>query len=70
MVKNISIEKQIIGTKKQFNEYLYMNKDLGRLVLERLEVNNKPIVNDKLLSQKQLNIVLGERKDEQRRREG
>jgi hypothetical protein len=70
MVRNISTEKPIIGTKKQFNEYLYMNKDLGKLILERLEPTNKPNATDKLLSVKQLNIVLGERKDEQRRRKG
>jgi hypothetical protein len=68
MVRNISTEKQIIGTKKQFNEYLYMNKDLGKLILERLEPTNKPNTTDKLLSVKQLNIVLGDKKDEQRRR--
>lgn len=46
------------------------NTNLGKIILERLEVNNKPIVTDKLLSVKQLNIVLGERKDEQRRGDG
>jgi hypothetical protein len=67
MIKNISTEKQIIGTKKQFNEYLYMNKDLGKLILERLEPTNKSNTTDKILSVKQLNIVLGDKKDEQRR---
>jgi hypothetical protein len=47
-----------------------MNKDLGKLILERLEPTNKPNATDKLLSVKQLNIVLGERKDEQRSGKG
>jgi hypothetical protein len=44
-----------------------MNKDLGKLILERLEPTNKSNTTDKILSVKQLNIVLGDKKDEQRR---
>lgn len=44
-----------------------MNKDLGKLILERLETQNKQSSNKNMLSEKQLKIVLGSNKNEQQR---
>jgi hypothetical protein len=43
-----------------------MSKDLGKLILERLQVQSQNS-NKSLLSEKQLKIVLGDKKDEQQR---
>ena len=69
---NTFIKKPIIGnkhqilTKKHKIIYLYMSKhDLGKLVLERLEVNKTE--NKRILTDRQLKIVLGDNKNEQQR---
>lgn len=71
MEVNTFIKKPIIGnkhqilTKKHKIIYLYMSKDLGKLVLERLEVNKTE--NKRILTDRQLKIVLGDQKYEQQR---
>ncbi len=44
-----------------------MNKDLGKLILERLETKNTSNSNKNILSERQLKIVLGDNKNEQQR---
>jgi hypothetical protein len=44
-----------------------MSKDLGKLILERLQVQNAQNSNKTILSEQQLKIVLGENKNEQQR---
>lgn len=69
MVKNTLIDPLNIGEKTKKMD-TYMNNDIGKLVLDRLQASNKQTDTKSLLTENQRNLIIGERKDEQRSGKG
>ena len=65
----ISTSPQIIGAKTKKMD-IYMSKDIGRLVLDRLQATKKEDVNKSLLTENQRNKIIGDSTHEQRRGKG
>jgi hypothetical protein len=49
---------------------IYMSKDIGRLVLDRLQATKKEDVNKSLLTENQRNKIIGDSTHEQRSGKG